>query len=93
MTLTWAAIAVGVLLFLLAVGTPFWLSHRRLHPHEHTDAHTYLGARDQADESALPEQPPPSGWVTPTGTAPIGIPRRAGWRRPARRHKSGNRVA
>jgi len=29
MDLTWAAIAVGVVLFLLAVGAPYWLSHRR----------------------------------------------------------------
>ena len=34
MDLTWAAIAVGVVLFLLAVGIPHWLRHRRLHPRD-----------------------------------------------------------
>jgi len=80
MGLTWAAIAVGVVLFLLAVGIPYWLTHRRLRPREHVDADAYLKAKDQADEEVIPEQPAHSARQVSAGTQPIGQPRRAGRR-------------
>lgn len=83
MDLTWAAIAVGVLLFLLAVGIPYWLTHRRLRPREHVDADTYQEAKDQAAEDVIPDQPPHSARHVSTGTQPIGRPTRADQRRPA----------
>jgi hypothetical protein len=75
MALVWVAIAVAVLLFLLAVGIPYWLSHRRLHPREHVDADTYLEAREQAPPDVVPDQPGHSARHVSTGTQPIGQPR------------------
>jgi hypothetical protein len=83
MGLTWASIAVGVFLFLLAVGIPYWLTHRRLRPREHVDADTYLKAKDQAAEDVIPEQPAHSARHVSAGTQPIGQPRQDGERRPA----------
>ncbi len=75
MTLMWAAIAVAVLLFLLAVGIPYWLSHRRLRPREHGDADTYLEAKEHAAPDVIPDQPGHSARQVSTGTQPIGRPR------------------
>jgi hypothetical protein len=81
MNLFWAAIGVGVLLFLLAVGIPFVVAHRRLRPHEHVDADTYLDAKDQADENLIPERPSSSTRHAAVETKPVGVPRWAGRRR------------
>ena len=81
MNLTWTSIAVGVVLFLLAVGIPYWLTHRRLHPREHIDADTYLDVKDQAAEDVTPEQPAHSARHVSAGTQPIGQPRRTDRRR------------
>jgi hypothetical protein len=81
MNLFWAAIGVGGLLFLLAVGIPFIVAHRRLRPQEHVDADTYLDAKEQADEHAIPDQPASSTRHAAVETKPIGVPRRPGRRR------------
>lgn len=46
MALFWVAIPVALLLFALAVGIPYWLSHKRLHPREHTEADAYRPGRN-----------------------------------------------
>jgi hypothetical protein len=75
MTLMWAAIAAAVLLFLFAVGIPYWLSQRRLHPRAHADADAYLEAREHAAEDEVPDQPAHSARHVSTGTQPIGQPK------------------
>ena len=75
MTLVWVAIAVAVLLFLFAVGIPYWLSHRRLRPRERTDADTYLEAKEEAAPGVIPDQPGHTSRQVSTGTQPIGQPR------------------
>ena len=61
--------------FLLAVGIPYWLTHRRLRPQEHVDADTYLKARDQAVEDVPLQQPAHSARLVSAGTQPIGQPK------------------
>ena len=75
MALFWVTIPVALLLFALAVGIPYWLSHKRLHPREHFEADAYLDTKDRADESVLPGQPGHSGRNISVGTQPIGRPR------------------
>jgi hypothetical protein len=81
MALFWASIGVGVLIVLLVIGIPYWLTHRKLHPREHVDADHYLEAKDQTADDLIPEQPAHSARHAPTGTQPIGQPRRADRRR------------
>jgi hypothetical protein len=85
MDLFWTSIGVGVLLVLFAVGIPYWLTHRKLHPREHADADTYLEAKDEAAEDLIPDQPAHSARHAQTGTQPIGQPRPADKGRSRRR--------
>jgi hypothetical protein len=53
----WISIAAGVLIVLLAVAIPFWLTHRRMRPHDLTEGQTYLDATGKTPEEAAVGRP------------------------------------
>lgn len=53
----WISIAAGVLIVLLAVGIPVWLTHRRMHPYDLTEAQAYLDATGKTPEDAAVGRP------------------------------------
>ncbi len=57
---------------------PYWITFARpgATP-DHSEAHAYLAAREQADGSVMPEQSAPAARHRSAGTAPIGRPRSA----------------
>lgn len=65
MTTLWVSIVVGLLIVLLAVGTPYWLTHRRRgrhhdlsHAHHDlSDARAYLDATGKTPEDAAAGRP------------------------------------
>jgi hypothetical protein len=43
MTTFWVAIAIGLVIVLLAIGIPLYMTHRRMYPHyDRSDADQYL---------------------------------------------------
>jgi hypothetical protein len=48
----WISIVAGLLIVLLAVGIPYWLTHRRLRPHDLTEGQAYLDATGKTPEDA-----------------------------------------
>ena len=58
MTAFWVAIPVGLLIVLFAVGIPYWLSHRNLHPQkDRSEAHAYLETTGKTAEDAVSGRP------------------------------------
>jgi hypothetical protein len=46
MGLAWGSLAIGLVLVVLAVGIPYFLTHRGLrHPRDVSDSHAYLRTR------------------------------------------------
>lgn len=55
----WISIAAGLLIVLLAIGIPYWLTHRRLRPHDLTEGQAYLDATGKTPEDAAAGRPGP----------------------------------
>jgi hypothetical protein len=68
----WAGIPLALAIVALAVGVPYWLTHRQLRPYDHSEGRAYLRARDEAPEGALPEEPGQPVAQRFSGTAPTG---------------------
>lgn len=67
----WISIVVGLLSVLLAIGIPYWRTHRRLRPHDLTEGQAYLHATGKTPEDAAAGRP---GRRFREGTAG-GVPR------------------
>jgi hypothetical protein len=76
--LVWATIALCAVVISLIVGVPYWITFARPGDKpDHSEAHAYLAAKEQADERVMPEQSAPAARHRSAGTAPIGRPRTA----------------
>jgi hypothetical protein len=53
----WISIAAGLVIVLLAIGIPYWLTHRRLRPHDLTEGQAYLDATGKTPEDAAAGRP------------------------------------
>lgn len=62
----WISIVAGLLIVLLAIGIPFWLTHRRLRPHDLNEGQAYLNATGKTPEDAAAGRP---GWRFRKNTA------------------------
>ncbi len=81
MALFFVSIALGLLIVAVAVGLPYWRTHRRMREHyDKTEARGYLRAKDRADEGVLPDQPARPAKQVPVATRPAGTPQPAGER-------------
>ena len=60
MALFWTSIVVGVVIVALAIGIPYYITHRRLRPHDTAKAGDYLDARDEMAAAAAPEPAGPN---------------------------------
>jgi len=58
MTAVWISVLIGVLIVLLAVGVPYWLTHRRMRAHyDHSEGSAYLEATGKTPEDAAAGRP------------------------------------
>jgi hypothetical protein len=71
----WAGIPLALAIVALAVGVPYWLTHRQLRPYDHSEGRAYLRARDEA-----PRGRPPRGARAARGAAVLRD--RTDWHRP-----------
>jgi hypothetical protein len=53
----WISIFAGLLIVLLAIGIPYWLTHRRLRPHDLAEGQGYLDATGKTPEDAAAGRP------------------------------------
>jgi hypothetical protein len=53
----WISIFAGLVIVLLAIGIPYWLTHRRLRPHDLTEGRAYLDATGKTPEDAAAARP------------------------------------
>lgn len=53
----WVSIFAGLVIVLLAVGIPYWLTHRRLRPHDLTEGREYLDTTGKTPEDAAAGRP------------------------------------
>jgi hypothetical protein len=53
----WISIVAGLLIVLLAIGIPYWRTHRRLRPHDLTEGQAYLDATGKTPEDAAAGRP------------------------------------
>ncbi len=60
MTLFWISIVAGVVIVALAIGIPYFITHRRLRPHDTAGAGDYLAERDELAAAAAPEPAGPN---------------------------------
>jgi hypothetical protein len=73
MTAFWVSIPIGILIVLLAVGWPFWLTHRRMRPHyDSTQAQAYLDATGKTPQDAVEGQPGSKDWQNADGSQSWG---------------------
>jgi hypothetical protein len=64
MGLAWGSLVIGLVIVVLAVGIPYFLTHRRLrHPRDVSDSHGYLRTRRRwvRRRSSAVSQPPAAG--------------------------------
>ena len=53
----WISIFVGLLIVLLVVAIPLWLTHRRMQPHDLSEGQAYLDATGKTPEEAAAGRP------------------------------------
>jgi hypothetical protein len=53
----WISIVAGLVIVLLAIGIPYWLTHRRLRPHDLAEGQAYLDATGKTPEDATAGRP------------------------------------
>ena len=71
MTALWVAIPVGMLIVLLAVAIPYWLTQRRMREHHDlSEAYEYLAAIGKTPAEAATGQPGRLQWQRAAGEKP-----------------------
>lgn len=53
----WVSIVAGLVIVVLAIGIPYWLTHRRLRPHDLSEGRAYMDATGKTPEDAAAGRP------------------------------------
>lgn len=53
----WVSTVAGLVIVLLAIGIPYWLTHRRMRPHDLSEGRAYLDATGKTPEDASAGRP------------------------------------